>query len=173
MPSKTSKKPHFRQSLWKSAQNCAESEFDRIAREFAAVIRPGDRVLLEGEMGVGKTTFARSLLEGLGIIQPPEGSPSFAIAHEYQSPKGAVVHVDFYRLKNESEIEEAGIDAYFWERDATVISEWTSMFPSFENAVLEKSAKTVWVIRLEFSGAERRNILIEQITRISSQKSDR
>src|SRR5690348_5184115 len=109
MPSKTSKPRPFRRSPWKSAQGCAEAELTGIARELAAALGPSDRVLLEGEMGAGKTTFARALLEGLGVIQPAEGSPSFAIAHEYDSPRGPVVHVDFYRLKDESEIEDAAI----------------------------------------------------------------
>src|SRR4051812_19325140 len=111
MPSKTSKPHLLRRSLWTSAPSCAESELLRIARDFAAVLSRGDRVLLEGEMGVGKTTFARALLEGLGVVQPPEGSPTFAIAHEYFSARGDVVHIDFYRLKSEAEIEDAGVSA--------------------------------------------------------------
>ncbi len=88
-------------------------------------------------MGVGKTTFARALLAGLGLDQPPEGSPTFAIAHEYDTPSGAVVHMDFYRLKAEQEIDEAGIPAYFWDRDLIVITEWLSSWPAFEAQVLK------------------------------------
>lgn len=91
---------------------------------------------MEGPMGVGKTTFSRTLLQGLGVVQPPEGSPTFAIAHEYRAQACDVVHVDFYRLRSEAEIEEAGIEAYFWERNAIVIAEWTSMWPIFEASVL-------------------------------------
>jgi tRNA threonylcarbamoyl adenosine modification protein YjeE len=105
-------------------------------------------------MGAGKTTFARALLAGLGVVQPPEGSPSFAIAHEYASPRGSVVHIDFYRLKHESEIEEAGIDAYFWERpDGIVISEWVSLFPRFEAAV--KKSQKVWRVKIQIEGEKR------------------
>jgi tRNA threonylcarbamoyl adenosine modification protein YjeE len=87
-------------------------------------------------MGVGKTTFVRSLLKGLGVIQPPEGSPSFAIAHEYQAPIGGIVHIDFYRLRSELEIDEAGIPAYYWERNLIVISEWLSNWQEFHQQVL-------------------------------------
>src|SRR5271156_4913445 len=107
MPSKTSKPRRSPRSPWKSAPSCAEAELVKTARAFAAVLNSGDRVLLEGPLGAGKSTFARALLEGLGVIQPPEGSPSFAIAHEYSCVRGQVVHVDLYRLKHESEIEEA------------------------------------------------------------------
>jgi tRNA threonylcarbamoyl adenosine modification protein YjeE len=106
---------------------------------------------MEGPMGVGKTTFSRTLLLGLGVVQPPEGSPTFAIAHEYHAPGGDVVHVDFYRLKSEAEIEAAGIDAYFWERGAIVISEWTSLFPDFEAALNKPSGEARnWRVKLSF-----------------------
>jgi tRNA A37 threonylcarbamoyladenosine biosynthesis protein TsaE len=110
-------------------------------------------------MGAGKTTFARALLAGLGVVQPPEGSPSFAIAHEYDSPRGSVVHIDFYRLKHESEIEDAGIGAYFWERPGIVVSEWISMFPPFEAAVRDVASRPdsqarIWKVSLSFSPAD-------------------
>ena len=111
---------------------------------------------MEGPMGVGKTTFSRTLLQGLGVIQPPEGSPTFAIAHEYHTPICDVVHVDFYRLRSEAEIEEAGIEAYFWERNAIVIAEWTSMWPIFEASLLrprlslEAGARN-WRVELSFA----------------------
>lgn len=101
-------------------------------------------------MGAGKTTFARALLFGLKVTQPPEGSPSFAIAHEYTSSLvGGVVHLDFYRLKNEAEIEDAGIPSYFWERDLVVIAEWTSLWPEFYEQVLRSGRN--WKVSLSFS----------------------
>lgn len=102
-------------------------------------------------MGVGKTTFSRSLLESLGVDQPPEGSPSFALAHEYATRTGSeVIHIDFYRIRSEAEIEEAGIEAYFWERKAIVLAEWTSLWPGFEAAVLVSGEWPVWQAHLEF-----------------------
>lgn len=117
--------------------------------ELAKELRPGDRVLLEGPMGVGKTTFARALLSGLGLDQPAEGSPTFAIAHEYETPRGPVVHMDFYRLKTESEIDEAGIPSYFWERDLIAITEWLSSWPQFEKEV--KKSGRCFLISLKHS----------------------
>src|SRR5882672_2202647 len=125
MPSRTSAKRPRKPSLWKATHGSSEPELRLLARGLATELVSGDRVLLEGPLGAGKTTFARALLEGLGVEQPPEGSPTFAIAHEYRARGREVVHIDFYRLKHESEIDEAGIPAYFWERDAIVICEWT------------------------------------------------
>lgn len=99
-------------------------------------------------MGVGKTTFARSLLLGLGVHQPPEGSPSFAIAHEYSCNLGGVIHIDYYRLKDESEIDDAGIPSYYWERNLVVISEWLSSWETFHDQVLESGR--VWTVDLAF-----------------------
>ncbi|HUP56246.1 MAG TPA: tRNA (adenosine(37)-N6)-threonylcarbamoyltransferase complex ATPase subunit type 1 TsaE [Bdellovibrionota bacterium] len=136
MPSRTSK-PRRSSRAWKTTPGCSETQAKSVAFELARELKAGDRVLLEGPLGAGKTTFARALLEALGVEQPPEGSPTFAIAHEYRARGTEVVHIDFYRLKHEGELEEAGIPAYFWERKAIVICEWLSSFPEFEKSVLE------------------------------------
>ena len=100
-------------------------------------------------MGVGKTTFARALLLGLQVVQPPEGSPSFAIAHEYISSAAEIIHIDFYRLRSEFEIEDAGLHSYFWERPhGIVITEWISSWPDFRTQVL-KSGRT-FQVNLDF-----------------------
>jgi tRNA threonylcarbamoyladenosine biosynthesis protein TsaE len=108
-------------------------------------------VLLEGEMGAGKTTFARAVLQGLGVVQPPEGSPTFAIAHEYVAPGGPVAHIDLYRIKHESELEDAGIHHYFWEREMRVLCEWVSLWPGLWSALTEepqaREART-WIVRI-------------------------
>jgi tRNA threonylcarbamoyl adenosine modification protein YjeE len=136
-------------SLWKAASGYSEEELIALALELAQRLEPGDRILLEGPLGAGKTTFARALISGLGVIQPPEGSPTFALAHEYESAeKGGIVHIDFYRLKSEAEIEDAGISTYFWERKLIAIAEWLSLFPEYRKAVIE-SGRT-WEVNLEF-----------------------
>lgn len=102
-------------------------------------------------MGSGKSAFARRLLSALGAGRTPEGSPSFAIAHEYVlTTGGEAIHIDFYRLAAESEIEDAGIPSYFWERDAIVVTEWLSLWPAFERAVFAESTGAVWEVRLAF-----------------------
>ena len=159
---------------------CSERELSRIASELAAELGPCDRVLLEGPMGSGKSTFARALIEALGVDRPPEGSPSFAIAHEYRATRlegrakgtasapAEVIHLDFYRLRSEVEIEEAGISAYFWERDALVITEWISLFENFRNAVLRAAppGRMTWKVELSFAAQadDQRNVLIEPLS---------
>lgn len=135
-------------SLWKLEQNCSEAEVVHVAAELAKKIRSGERILLEGQMGAGKSTFTRYLLTELKVEQPPEGSPTFAIAHEYQSSQGEVIHIDFYRIKSEMEIDEAGIPSYYWERNAIVVSEWLSSWPEFEAQVLQSG--TCWRVNIDY-----------------------
>jgi hypothetical protein len=107
-------------------------------------------------MGAGKSTFARFLLEALGVAQSPEGSPTFAVAHEYASPLRedySIIHIDLYRLKSEEELEHAGISAYFWERDALVLCEWMSMFPDFEKSLKPRGARQLWRVQLDWGKA--------------------
>ncbi|OFZ79794.1 MAG: tRNA (adenosine(37)-N6)-threonylcarbamoyltransferase complex ATPase subunit type 1 TsaE [Bdellovibrionales bacterium RIFOXYD1_FULL_44_7] len=155
---------------WKAISNCSETDLERLAAEIAKHLGTKDRIILEGPMGVGKSTFARLLLQAIGIKQSSEGSPTFAIVHEYPG----VAHIDFYRLKNEGEIEDAGISSYYWEREILVISEWLSMHPNFFKSVLTACSidKAVcWVVNLAFSTSQdedRRNINIEVTRRCPS-----
>ena len=131
---------------------------------------PGDRIFLEGELGAGKTTFARAMLESLGIKEQALGSPTFPIAHEYLSDAGDVVHVDFYRLKREAELDEAGITAYFWERQAIIIAEWISLFPAFREAVLKtREGRAFRVTLSRVVGRElERDVRVERVARARS-----
>lgn len=118
-------------------------------------------------MGAGKSTFARAVLESLRIDQPPEGSPTFAIAHEYTSSRiPSVVHIDLYRIRSGSEIDEAGIPSYFWERDAAILVEWASMWPDFESALKSGNPRgRIWEVSLDFDPEDslRRKVTIHQI----------
>jgi tRNA A37 threonylcarbamoyladenosine biosynthesis protein TsaE len=70
-----------------------------------------------------------------------------------------VIHIDFYRLKSELEIESAGVGSYFWERpDSLIICEWISMFPDFAAAVRKTpDSNRVWRVEITGSG-DTRNI---------------
>lgn len=115
-------------------------------------------------MGAGKSTFARAILEGLKIEQPAEGSPTFSIANEYNSSLGDLIHIDFYRMEHEAELENRGIYAYYWDRPAIVISEWLSNWPDLRSRI----GKTGRCIEITLSFVERdsglRRVRLEELT---------
>jgi tRNA threonylcarbamoyladenosine biosynthesis protein TsaE len=96
----------------------------RLGRELAALLRPGDLVLLSGELGAGKTTLTRGLGEGLGV-RGAVTSPTFVIARVHPSLSGgpALVHVDAYRLGGGlDEMEDLDLDVSLPE--SVVVVEW-------------------------------------------------
>ena len=83
----------------------------RLMTDIAAIIEPGDVITLSGDLGAGKTTFARALIRYLAAddtIEVP--SPTFTFTQSYTLPRFAVVHVDLYRLSGPSELPELGFD---------------------------------------------------------------
>lgn len=97
---------------------------ERLAREL-----PRQRaVLLIGQLGAGKTTLAKGIVQGLGSAAAEEvSSPTFTLIHEYGTG-GRVYHVDLYRLDEAREVESLGLDDLF-AREAIVLIEWGERFP--------------------------------------------
>ena len=92
-------------------------------RALAGRLRPGDVVILTGDLGAGKTTFTQGLGEGLGV-RGPITSPTFVIARVHPSLVGgpALVHVDAYRLGGLDELEDLDLEASL--ADAVTVVEW-------------------------------------------------
>lgn len=80
-------------------------ETKAVGRRLASLVRPGDVIVLEGGLGVGKTAFASGLSEGLGVVEPVT-SPTFLLMKVYETGFLPFVHVDAYRLGSLGEFDE-------------------------------------------------------------------
>src|ERR671931_21381 len=101
-------------------ESSSPEETERIAAALAARLRPGDVVGVEGELGVGKTTFVRGACRALGITQPVT-SPTYTVGHRYRG-RLDVSHLDLYRFEGFDDEEWANLEPYF--EDAVTFVEW-------------------------------------------------
>lgn len=79
-------------------------------------------IALSGDLGAGKTTLAQAICAGYGVTEPVT-SPTYALVHEYASPRSPVYHIDLYRLKDESELTNLGWDDILASH-SLVLVEW-------------------------------------------------
>lgn len=87
-------------------------------------------VLLIGNLGAGKTTLAKGIVEGAGAAIADEvSSPTFTLIHQYGAGDRPVFHIDLYRLDEPREVESLGLDDLF-ASGALVLLEWAERFPS-------------------------------------------
>jgi tRNA threonylcarbamoyladenosine biosynthesis protein TsaE len=104
----------------------SQEETIKLGRRIARGLPPKALVLLIGNLGAGKTTLAKGMIEGLGAAQPDEvTSPTFTLIHEYGN--GRVYHIDLYRLDTKAEVETLGLDELL-DREAVVLIEWGERF---------------------------------------------
>jgi len=95
---------------------------EALGARLGAVLKPGEVVLLHGDLGMGKTTLARGMIAALcGITDAP--SPTYTLVQSYDTRDGNwLLHADLYRIEDEGELEELGLDDAF--SDAICLIEW-------------------------------------------------
>jgi len=110
-------------------------------------------VLLTGNLGAGKTTLAKGLIQGLGVAEPEEvASPTFTLIHEYGDH---VYHIDLYRLDKPEQVATLGLDDIF-DKEAVVLIEWGERFSEWMPAERIE-------IRLTAIGVDERQVEIKNI----------
>jgi tRNA threonylcarbamoyladenosine biosynthesis protein TsaE len=110
-------------------------ETERAAAELAAELRPGDVVLVRGEMGAGKTTFVRGAARALGVSGPVT-SPTFTIGQLYEGASGPIAHLDLHRLDTLEGEDPALLEDYL-RPGAIAFVEWPEVGESELHATHE------------------------------------
>ena len=95
-----------------------------LGRDFAEDLTGGEIILLNGELGVGKTVFVRGMAKTLGI-KDSITSPTFTLMNCYQGERINLCHIDAYRLKSGMEAYEAGLTEYFGLKNTVCCIEWS------------------------------------------------
>ncbi len=123
--------------------------------QLARDLRPPCLVLLEGELGSGKTTLTKGIVSGLGVAREEEvTSPSFTLVHEY-GRENKVYHVDLYRIEEAGDLATLGLEDLMAQR-ATVIIEWGER--------LGDNVPTPGIkIQLEYLAGEDRRITVKRL----------
>ena len=103
----------------------SERETDRLGQELARVAGPNTVIGLVGPLGAGKTRFARSFAEALGVDPGTVSSPTFVLIHEYEGHI-PVYHFDAYRLGGPGPFEALGVGDY-WEAGGVCLVEWADL----------------------------------------------
>lgn len=101
----------------------SEQQTIELANEFAKTLKGGEVILLNGELGAGKTTFSKGLAKGLGIEETIT-SPTFTLLNIYESGRLKLYHFDMYRLAEESDLDY-GFDEYYGEKGSVCLIEWS------------------------------------------------
>ena len=125
------------------------AETRALGERLAGQLKAGDVVLLEGELGAGKSELARGIARGLGVTETVT-SPSFTILNVYESGRCPLYHFDWYRLESEEELYELGMDEYLGG-DGIALVEWPGRCP-------EAVPEDCLLLRIEAEGENTRRI---------------
>ena len=126
---------------WPTAHDTA-----RAGRALGNALNPGDVVLLTGDVGAGKTHFARALIQSILVTPEDVPSPTFTLVQVYDTVRGPLWHADLYRIASDLEVDELGlVDAF---EDAICLVEWPDRLGS-------ATPETALSIALDTSGIGR------------------
>ena len=111
-------------NLVKKIISYAEKDTEEFACTLAKQLPIGTLVTLQGDLGAGKTVFARGFARGLGITEPVS-SPTYTIVQEYNLPQGGrLYHLDLYRISSVDAALAFGVDEFFDDANAVKLVEW-------------------------------------------------
>jgi tRNA threonylcarbamoyladenosine biosynthesis protein TsaE len=133
-------------------QTCSEGETAATGERVGRTLRPGDLVLLTGELGAGKTAFVRGMARGVGAAEDDVSSPTFTLIQEYRGGTAVLQHVDLYRL-TPAEAADLGLDDLV-SGGSIVAIEWPDRWSEPPPDAIE--------VRIEDNGGDSRLIRISR-----------
>jgi len=114
----------------RTVYSLSEEETYDFGRNFARNLRGGELILLQGELGLGKTVFARGVAAGLGVAPEDVSSPSYTLVQEYTGGRTPMFHVDLYRLEETEETESLGLEEIL-SAGGVIVVEWGEKLPVY------------------------------------------
>jgi tRNA threonylcarbamoyladenosine biosynthesis protein TsaE len=127
-----------------------------LGRDLARELTPPRLVLLRGDLGAGKTTLVKGIVEGYSVTKREQvTSPTFTLIHEYRSPQADIYHIDLYRVDTARELETLAIDDLLGAR-SLILVEWGEKFERFRR---ESDVQIV----MERTGENERKISIRSL----------
>lgn len=144
-----------------SHQTASSAETERLGAELAATLTPGDAVLIEGELGAGKTTLVRGAARALGVTVPVT-SPTFTIGQRYPAANGVTVaHLDLYRIADLDAEDPELLDDYL-APDTVAFVEWPGgAGGAISERRLSELATRIRRVRLSHAGGDNRIVEID------------
>jgi tRNA threonylcarbamoyladenosine biosynthesis protein TsaE len=128
-------------------------ELERWGGELGASLQPGDVVALRGDLGAGKTTLAQAIARGYGV-EGAVTSPTYALVHRYEGPRGPLWHLDLYRIERESDLVNLGWDDVL-DGTAPVLVEW----PERAGEALPGGCLDIWLVAVA-GDPDRRRVMV-------------
>ena len=129
-----------------------EEDTKALAMMTAKEAKKGDIICLDGDLGAGKTVFAKGFAEGLGIREPVT-SPTFNILKEYKGGRLPLYHFDVYRIEDPDEMYAIGFEDYFYG-DGICLIEWSELIEE----LIPEEAIRVKIRRVPGEDDDRRSI---------------
>ncbi len=122
-----------------------------LGQRLGALLSAGDTLALVGTLGAGKTTLAQSLLAAVGVDPQRVTSPTFALIQSYATRLGTAHHIDAYRVRDEDEFLELGIEELWEDESCVTLVEWADKWNDWMPPL------SLW-IQIEWCSASKRTI---------------
>jgi tRNA threonylcarbamoyladenosine biosynthesis protein TsaE len=143
-----------------------EADTVKFGKKFASYLEEGDVVGLTGELGAGKTRFIKGAASFFGVKGKEVISPTFTLLKEYSGDGIDIFHFDFYRLKEERELEQIGFRDHFLRQPGSIIFiEWAGKFNKIKRYF-------TWVVDIAHAGGSKRKITVKKQPAVKRQPTN-